>query len=208
MAWRPCSGYCGACALAPRSSPPARRSESRCGASQCCFGRPGTWFQGRPFRTHTHRCSQGASDPALRFRRNRIGSSRAARCAERQSRPCHDGDQPVNAKGSRTVTAASFDVNAPFVNTAVLNVVGRFDRHSDGYERFSPRRGSAQRSTITTSARRTSSPAPPITSLPHQALHRRRQGCELRCVEDFTFYIDVTIFATPGAHKNPNLCVG
>lgn len=48
---------------------------------------------------------------------------------------------PVNAKGSRTVSAASIELDAPVFDGVELNLAGRFDHYSDGYDRFSPKAG-------------------------------------------------------------------
>ncbi len=51
------------------------------------------------------------------------------------------GINPVNARGHRTVAAASIEVDAPLLDAVDLNLAGRFDHYSDGYSRFSPKVG-------------------------------------------------------------------
>lgn len=48
---------------------------------------------------------------------------------------------PVRAAGSRTVTAASAELNAPLLDMLEVNLAGRYDHYSDGYGRFSPKAG-------------------------------------------------------------------
>ncbi|MBO9623821.1 MAG: TonB-dependent receptor [Sphingomonas sp.] len=48
---------------------------------------------------------------------------------------------PVNARGQRTVSAASIEIDAPVLDAVQLNLAGRFDHYSDGYDRFSPKAG-------------------------------------------------------------------
>lgn len=48
---------------------------------------------------------------------------------------------PVNARGHRTVTAASVEIDAPLLDAVDLNLAGRYDHYSDGYSRFSPKIG-------------------------------------------------------------------
>jgi iron complex outermembrane receptor protein len=51
------------------------------------------------------------------------------------------GLNAVSAKGARTVTAAFFEANAPVLDELDLNVSGRYDRYSDGFDAFSPKIG-------------------------------------------------------------------
>ncbi len=48
---------------------------------------------------------------------------------------------PVQASGQRTVVAGSLELSAPVVTGVELNLAGRFDHYSDGYDRFSPKVG-------------------------------------------------------------------
>jgi iron complex outermembrane receptor protein len=48
---------------------------------------------------------------------------------------------PVNAHGQRTVSAASLELDAPLLEGLEVNLAGRFDHYSDGYDRFSPKVG-------------------------------------------------------------------
>ena len=47
----------------------------------------------------------------------------------------------VGAVGSRNVTSGFFEVNAPFIEQAELNVSGRYDKYSSGQKNFSPKVG-------------------------------------------------------------------
>ncbi|HWK36693.1 TonB-dependent receptor [Sphingomonas sp.] len=48
---------------------------------------------------------------------------------------------PVSAVGHRTVTAGSIEIDAPILKAVDINLAGRFDHYSDGYDRFSPKIG-------------------------------------------------------------------
>ena len=51
------------------------------------------------------------------------------------------GLNAVSAVGSRTVSAAFFEINAPILKQFEINGSGRYDHYSDGYGRFSPKIG-------------------------------------------------------------------
>lgn len=51
------------------------------------------------------------------------------------------GLNAYTAVGSRTVSSAFFEVNAPVIPHLELNLSGRYDHYSDGYDRFSPKVG-------------------------------------------------------------------
>ncbi|WP_031238819.1 TonB-dependent receptor plug domain-containing protein [Asticcacaulis sp. AC466] len=46
---------------------------------------------------------------------------------------------PFGAKGQRTVSAASFELDAPFTDALTLNLSGRYDSYSTGFSSFSPK---------------------------------------------------------------------
>ncbi len=51
------------------------------------------------------------------------------------------GLNAVSAVGSRTVTSGFFEIDAPVLKSLDINVAGRFDHYSQGYDRFSPKVG-------------------------------------------------------------------